>query len=80
MSKRSPFREYLEALIIAGIFLGFTNTFVVKTFFIPSASMEESLLIGDHLFRESLYLRRVKATRGRKIPSFRCDKWSAATS
>ena len=50
MSKRSPFREYLEALIIAGIFLGFTNTFVVKTFFIPSASMEESLLIGDHLF------------------------------
>jgi len=50
MAKRSTFREYLEALIIAGIFLGFTNTFVVKTFFIPSASMEESLLIGDHLF------------------------------
>jgi signal peptidase I len=50
MSPRSPFREYLEALIIAGIFLGFTNTFVVKTFFIPSASMEETLLVGDHLF------------------------------
>ena len=50
MSKRSTFREYLEALIIAGIFLGFTNTFVVKTFYIPSASMEETLLIGDHLF------------------------------
>lgn len=50
MAKRSTFREYFEALIIAGIFLGFTNTFVVKTFFIPSASMEETLLIGDHLF------------------------------
>jgi signal peptidase I len=50
MAKRSTFREYLEALIIAGIFLGFTNTFVVKTFFIPSASMEETLLVGDHLF------------------------------
>jgi signal peptidase I len=50
MTKRSARREYLEALIIAGIFLGFTNTFVVKTFFIPSASMEETLLIGDHLF------------------------------
>jgi len=50
MSNRSSFREYLEALIIAGIFLGFTNTFVVKTFYIPSASMEETLLIGDHLF------------------------------
>lgn len=46
----SSFREYLEALIIAGIILGFSNTFVVKTFFIPSASMEETLLIGDHLF------------------------------
>ncbi len=43
-------REYLEALIIAGIFLGFTNTFIVKTFYIPSASMEDTLLVGDHLF------------------------------
>jgi signal peptidase I len=48
--KRSTFREYFEALLIAAIFLGFTNSFVVKTFFIPSASMEETLLIGDHLF------------------------------
>ncbi len=48
--KRSTTREYLEALLIAGIFLGFTNTFVVKTFYIPSGSMEETLLIGDHLF------------------------------
>ncbi len=48
--KRSNILEYLEALLVAGIFLGFANTFVVKTFYIPSASMEESLLIGDHLF------------------------------
>lgn len=48
--KKSTFREYLEALLIAGIFLGFTNTFVVKTFYIPSSSMEDTLLIGDHLF------------------------------
>lgn len=46
----SVFREYLEALIVAAIFLGFTNTFVLKTFYIPSGSMEETLLIGDHLF------------------------------
>ncbi len=52
MSERrtSTFREYFEALLIAGVFLGFTNTFVVKTFYIPSASMEDTLLIGDHLF------------------------------
>ncbi|MDX1500973.1 MAG: signal peptidase I [Thermoanaerobaculia bacterium] len=49
-SKRSTFREYLEALLIAGIFLGFSNTFVVKTFYIPSGSMEDTLLVGDHLF------------------------------
>lgn len=48
--KGSTLREYYEALLIAAIFLGFSNTFVVKTFFIPSGSMEETLLIGDHLF------------------------------
>jgi len=47
---QSTFREYFEALLIAGVFLGFTNTFLVKTFYIPSASMEETLLVGDHLF------------------------------
>ncbi len=46
----SVIREYLEALIVAAVFLGFTNTFVLKTFYIPSGSMEETLLIGDHLF------------------------------
>jgi signal peptidase I len=48
--ERSIWREYLEALIIAAIFLWFTNTFVIQTFYIPSSSMEETLLVGDHLF------------------------------
>lgn len=47
---QSVFREYLEALIVAAIFLGFSNTFVLKTFYIPSGSMEQTLLVGDHLF------------------------------
>ena len=47
---RSTPREYLEALLIAALFLLFTNTFVIKTFFIPSGSMEDTLLVGDHLF------------------------------
>ncbi len=47
---RSTAREYLEALLIAAVFLLFTNTFVIKTFFIPSGSMEDTLLVGDHLF------------------------------
>jgi signal peptidase I len=49
-NRRTPvWREYLEALLVAGLFLGFTNTFVLKTFYIPSGSMEDTLLIGDHL-------------------------------
>lgn len=48
--QKSWVRDYLEALLIAALFLGFTNTFLVKTFYIPSGSMEETLLIGDRLF------------------------------
>lgn len=48
--RSSVVREYVEALIVAAVFLGFTNNFVLKTFYIPSGSMEETLLVGDHLF------------------------------
>jgi signal peptidase I len=48
--ERSVFREYLEALIIAAVFLQFANHFVLQTFYIPSSSMENTLLVGDHLF------------------------------
>jgi signal peptidase I len=48
-TKPTVWREYLEALLVAGLFLGFTNTFVLKTFYIPSGSMEDTLLVGDHL-------------------------------
>ncbi|HUF77736.1 MAG TPA: signal peptidase I [Thermoanaerobaculia bacterium] len=48
--RKRPYRETLEALVIAAIFLRFANTFVVQTFYIPSGSMEETLLVGDHLF------------------------------
>jgi signal peptidase I len=50
MAQRSVAREYLEALLIAAIFLQFANTFVVQTYYIPSGSMEDTLLVGDHLF------------------------------
>lgn len=49
-AERSVYREYFEAILIAAIFLRFTNVFVVQTFYIPSGSMEDTLLIGDHLF------------------------------
>jgi len=48
--RRSVFREYAEAIVIAAIFLRFANAFILQTFYIPSGSMENTLLIGDHLF------------------------------
>lgn len=47
--KRSNTRETLEALLVAGLFLLFVNSWVFRTFYIPSASMETTLLVGDHL-------------------------------
>lgn len=42
-------REYLEALLIAVVVATFARTFVVQAFKIPSGSMEQNLLIGDHI-------------------------------
>jgi signal peptidase I len=49
MTEKSLSREYLEALLIAVIFATFARTYVVQAFKIPSGSMEENLLIGDHI-------------------------------
>lgn len=47
---RSLWREYTEAILIALLFLKFANTFFLQTFYIPSGSMEDTLLVGDRLF------------------------------
>ena len=47
--KKSVFREYSESIIIAVILALVIRTFVVQAFKIPSGSMEDTLLIGDHL-------------------------------
>lgn len=43
------FKEYVEALIIALILAFFIRTFIVQAYKIPSGSMLDTLLIGDHL-------------------------------
>jgi len=47
--KKSTLREYFESIVIAVILALFIRTFVVQAFKIPTGSMEENLLIGDHL-------------------------------
>ena len=59
--KKSILREYAEAIIIAALLALCIRTFVVQAFKIPSGSMEDTLLVGDHiLVNKFLY--------GTKIP------------
>lgn len=47
--KKSQIRDWSEALIVAAVLALIIRTFVVQAFKIPSGSMEDTLLIGDHL-------------------------------
>ncbi len=46
---KSTAREYFESLVITVILALFGTTFIVQAFKIPTPSMENSLLVGDHL-------------------------------
>ena len=52
--KKSIGREYFESLVIAVVLALFIRTFVVQAFKIPTGSMEQNLLIGDHLLVNKL--------------------------
>lgn len=47
--KKSVFREYAESIVFAIVLALIIRAFVVQAFKIPSGSMEDTLLIGDHL-------------------------------
>ena len=49
VKRKSVAREYTEAILIALLLALFIRTFFVQAFKIPSGSMEETLLIGDHI-------------------------------
>lgn len=50
-ARREPttFREYAESLLVTVLLALFGTSFVVQAFKIPSQSMEQTLLVGDHL-------------------------------
>jgi signal peptidase I len=61
--------EYLQAILIALVLALFIRTFVVQAFKIPSGSMENTLLIGDHiLVNKFIYGVRSPFTRELWIP------------
>lgn len=45
----SLFREYFELIVETALIVFFVMTYVVQAFEIPTGSMEDTLLIGDHL-------------------------------
>jgi signal peptidase I len=47
--KKSSTRDTFESLVVTVILAIFGTTFVLQAFKIPTGSMEETLLIGDHL-------------------------------
>jgi signal peptidase I len=51
---KSVVREYAESIIIAIVLALVIRTFVVQAFKIPSSSMEDTLLVGDHILVNKL--------------------------
>ena len=54
-------KEWIEPVLIALVLAGFIRTFIIQPFKIPSGSMEDTLLVGDHLMA-------IKFLYGIKIP------------
>ena len=52
--KKSTLREYFESLVVTVILALYGTTFAIQAFKIPSSSMEDTLLIGDHLMVDKL--------------------------
>lgn len=47
--KPSVLREYGEVVLVAVVFALFVRTFLVQAFVVPTPSMENTVLVGDHL-------------------------------
>lgn len=68
-AKKPWYREYGEALLVALVLALIIRTFVVQAFKIPSGSMEDTLLIGDHLLvNKFIYGMQVPFTDSRILP------------
>jgi len=70
--KKPVWREYGEALLVAGILALIIRTFLFQAFHIPSGSMEDTLLEGDFLFvSKTLYGAEIPFTGGKRLPAIR---------
>ncbi len=62
--KKSPLREILESLIIAVVLAVLIRMFVLQPFYIPSGSMEPTLMINDRIIVSKISYRLHEPERG----------------
>jgi len=65
---QSTLREYFESLVVTVILALFGTTFVVQAFKIPTPSMEDNLLVGDHLLVNKFLFSKPDSLIGRVLP------------
>ena len=65
---RPALLDYLEALLVAILLATFVRTYVVQAFKIPSGSMEQNLLIGDHILVNKFIYGSALGARGSFLP------------
>lgn len=64
--RKGKVREYLEAFAIALVIALVVRTLLLQAFKIPSSSMENTLLVGDHIFvNKFIYGYHIPWTKGR---------------
>jgi signal peptidase I len=64
--RKGKVREYVEAFALALLIALVVRTLVIQAFKIPSSSMEDTLLIGDHIFvNKFVYGYHIPFTNGR---------------
>jgi signal peptidase I len=49
LTLRSGARDYAEVVLVAVVFALFVRTFLLQAFVVPTPSMENTVLVGDHL-------------------------------
>jgi signal peptidase I len=66
--EKGKVREYVEAFAVALVIALIVRTLLLQAFRIPSSSMENTLLIGDHIFvNKVLYGYHIPFTKGRVL-------------
>jgi len=66
--RKGRVREYIEAFVVALLIALVVRTLVIQAFKIPSGSMENTLLVGDHIFvNKFIFGYHVPYTKGRVL-------------